>query len=401
MSSRTQPQLQIAIACGGTGGHLFPGLAVAEQLVRRECSVTLLISPKDVDKQATRGLTGMEIVSLPAVALQRGSKFAFVRGFCSSYWAAKKLFRKRVPHVALAMGGFTSAPPVLAARAFGARSFLHESNAVPGRANRWLSRVVDCACVGFPASAARLHAGKVVVTGTPTRSQIRPTNVAAARAALGLDPARPVMAVLGGSQGASAINEMVMDALPALVKTLPSLQWIHLSGPRDFQKVQSAYAALPVTAVVHSFYAEMETVLASASAAISRAGASSLAELAALRLPSILVPYPSATDNHQLHNARAFVDTGAALLLEQSGAGSQNLIPMVMDVVDNPRVREDLRIALAHWHSPRAASQIAEMTMQAACEVIVTSSGRATGSGNFERSESADSIRAYEPAPKT
>src|SRR5208337_2173553 len=109
------------------------------------------------------------------------------------------------PQVALAMGGFTSAPPLLAARALGASTFLHESNAIPGRANRWLSRVADRAFIGFPSAAARLYTRNVVVTGTPIRSDIRPASVAAARTGLGLDPARPVLVVMGGSQGASAI----------------------------------------------------------------------------------------------------------------------------------------------------------------------------------------------------
>src|SRR4051812_13860413 len=118
----------IAIACGGTGGHLFPGLAVAEQLVRRGCTVTLLISPKDVDQQAVKQAAGMNVVTLPAVGLQNRNYFSFARSFWKSYRAAKNYFKANPPHAALAMGGFTSAPPILAAKSFGARTFLHESN---------------------------------------------------------------------------------------------------------------------------------------------------------------------------------------------------------------------------------------------------------------------------------
>src|SRR5262249_44842706 len=129
----------VAIACGGTGGHLFPGLAVAGQLVQRGCGVTLMISPKEVDQHAVRKVSGMEIVTLPAVGLQRGSEIAFVRGFTQSYRAARRCFRALRPQAALAMGGFTSAPPILAAKSFGARTYLHESNTIPGGANRCLS----------------------------------------------------------------------------------------------------------------------------------------------------------------------------------------------------------------------------------------------------------------------
>src|ERR1700742_2809014 len=140
----------IAIACGGTGGHLFPGLAVAEQLKQRGCDITLLISPKEVDQKSVQAAREMRIETLPAVGLVRGSRLAFLRGFAQSYRAARKLFKQNPPDAVLAMGGFTSAPPVLAGKFMGARTFLHESNTIPGRANRWLSRFVQEAFVGFP-----------------------------------------------------------------------------------------------------------------------------------------------------------------------------------------------------------------------------------------------------------
>jgi UDP-N-acetylglucosamine--N-acetylmuramyl-(pentapeptide) pyrophosphoryl-undecaprenol N-acetylglucosamine transferase len=115
----------VAIACGGTGGHLFPGVAVGEQLLRRGCDVTLLVSPKEVDQQAVKSATGMGVATLPAVGMTRGKLLSFVAGFWKSYRAAKKLFRERTPQAVLAMGGFTSAPPVLAGRACGAATFLH------------------------------------------------------------------------------------------------------------------------------------------------------------------------------------------------------------------------------------------------------------------------------------
>ena len=155
---------RIAIACGGTGGHLFPGLAVASQLMERGCAVTLVISPKDVDQQAVREATGMEILTLPAIGLKRGGEVAFLRGLSRSYRTASRLFKSRPAEAALAMGGFTSAAPVLAARRCGARTFLHESNSIPGRANRWLSWLISQAFVGFPSAAGRLHTRNVTVT---------------------------------------------------------------------------------------------------------------------------------------------------------------------------------------------------------------------------------------------
>ncbi len=153
-----QPAPRIAIACGGTGGHLFPGLAVAEELKHHGCAVTLLISPKEVDQQAVKSATGVKIVTLPAVGLSKGSRMAFVRGFWDSYCAARNLFKTERPEAVLAMGGFTSAPPVLAGKFLGARVFLHESNTIPGRANRWLSWIIHQAFLGFGEAAPRLHA---------------------------------------------------------------------------------------------------------------------------------------------------------------------------------------------------------------------------------------------------
>ncbi|HZL13661.1 MAG TPA: glycosyltransferase, partial [Verrucomicrobiae bacterium] len=161
----------VAIACGGTGGHLFPGIAIAEELTKRGCRIALLISPKNVDQQAVKSAHGMEVFTLPAVGLQNRNYFSFARSFWQSWRAASKYFKQRKPDAVLAMGGFTSAPPILAGNAFGAKTFLHESNTIPGKANRFLSRFVGEAFVGFPEAAARLKAHKVSVTGTPVRSE--------------------------------------------------------------------------------------------------------------------------------------------------------------------------------------------------------------------------------------
>jgi UDP-N-acetylglucosamine--N-acetylmuramyl-(pentapeptide) pyrophosphoryl-undecaprenol N-acetylglucosamine transferase len=368
MTTASQPLIRVAIGCGGTGGHLFPGLAVAEQLLRRRCEVMLLVSPKDVDQQAVQGLSGLEVISLPAVGLTRGGEIAFVRGFVRSYRAAANLFKLHPPQAALAMGGFTSAPPILAAKRCGAWTFLHESNTIPGRANRWLSRVVHQSFVGFPTAAGRLHNRSVTVTGTPVRSCFRTCEAAACRVALGLDPARPVLLVMGGSQGAKGINELVLQSLPLLASRLPEVQFFHLAGsgtPKE--KLAQAYATLKLNAVVHSFFADMHVALGAATVAVCRSGASSLAELAALRVPAVLIPYPTASDNHQFHNARAFEATGAARLLEQKSATPELLVQLLADLIEKPAVHEKMQSALSQWHAPHAAEQIAE-TMLATLE---------------------------------
>ena len=387
-SQKSAPR--VAIACGGTGGHLFPGVAVAEELRQRGCAVTLLISPKEVDQKAVRGVVGMQVATLPAVGLSRGSRLAFMRGFAQSYRAARKLFKTDRPEAVLAMGGFTSAPPVLAGKAYDAPTFLHESNTIPGRANRWLSWTVTQAFVGFPEAAPRLHTRTVKITGTPVRPQFQMADPAACRIALGLDPQRPVLLVTGGSQGASGLNDLVIAALPLLAKLAPELQLFHLTGPNDVEKVERACAAHQIKAVVRPFFAEIHLALGAASAAISRAGASSLAELAAMQVPSILVPFPAATDNHQYYNALAFEKTGAACLMAQCATPAEFLAPKIVELIESTVTREKMRAALAKWHVPHAAEHIAENIMQ-----VITSRRRAAGnvtmaaSANLQNRQSA------------
>ncbi len=354
------------IACGGTGGHLFPGIAVARELIGRGCEVALMISQKEIDQEAVRNLEGVRIVTLPAVGLTRGARLAFLRGFVKSYLASKRFFKDFSPALALAMGGFTSAPPLLAARARGAATFLHESNSVPGRANRWLSRTVDKAFIGFPSAAGRLHCRDVQVTGTPVRSEFFSLDPARCRTALGLDPLRPVVLVMGGSQGAEGINRLVVDSLPVISRQLPGCQWLHVAGPGNTARVEEAFRANSIAASVHGFLPAMDLALGAATATISRAGASSLAELAAARLPAILIPFPAATDNHQYYNARAFHDAGAARLLQQSESNPAALGSLLVPLVKDDAAREEMKSKLAAWSAPGSAGLIAETMLQAA-----------------------------------
>ncbi len=370
--SSAPPKPLVAIACGGTGGHLFPGLAVGEALQSRGVDVTLLISPKEVDQQAAKVAKAMTVVTLPAVALDRGARLEFFLRGWQSYRAVSQLFHARPPQAVLAMGGFTSAPPVLAARKFRAATFLHEANTIPGRANRWLAHFVDAAFVYFAETSARLRHPRICRTGMPVRSQFtpsRPGGTAACRLALGLLPHRPVLLVMGGSQGASAINDWAAQILPQLAAAAPELQFLHLTGPKDAEKIQAACAAHKLKAVVRPFLAEMELALGAATVAVSRAGASTLAELAALRVPAILIPYPAAADNHQFFNARAFTQTGAARMLEPRSATADQLAAEILQLLNDPARRAALSAALAQWHSPDAAVRVAERILSVVAEL--------------------------------
>jgi UDP-N-acetylglucosamine--N-acetylmuramyl-(pentapeptide) pyrophosphoryl-undecaprenol N-acetylglucosamine transferase len=384
------------IACGGTGGHLFPGIAVARELIARGCRVSLMISPKEIDRIAVRNLTGMELVTLPAVGLTRGALPAFLKGFAKSYFASRRHFKSSPPAIALAMGGFTSAPPILAARSAGAATFLHESNSIPGRANRWLSRFVSGAFIGFSSAAQRLHTRNVEVTGTPVRAEFFSTDVARCRAALRLDPARPVVLVMGGSQGAEGINRMITALLPNARAVLPECQWLHIAGPGHALRVEEAFRSAGISAVVHEFLPDMATALGAATVAISRAGASSLAEIAAVRLPSILVPYPAATDNHQYYNARAFADCGAARLLEQKDGTAAALQGLLLPLLKETAERDAMISKLTDWSARDSAAKIAEAMLHRSglLSSVKKSAGCQCGAAGARRVSSAGEVAA-------
>jgi UDP-N-acetylglucosamine--N-acetylmuramyl-(pentapeptide) pyrophosphoryl-undecaprenol N-acetylglucosamine transferase len=349
----------VYIACGGTGGHLYPGMAVAEELQEAGCDVTLLISPKEVDQSAARSNPHLQFATLPAVGLVSMNLPGFLKGFWQSYRTAKKLFAAKPPRAVVAMGGFTSAPPVLAARCYGAASFLHEANSIPGRANRWLAPWVNEVFVHFPTASGRFRGRHVTVAGMPVRPQFQPMDAESCRVTLGLDGRSPLLLVMGGSQGASAINDLMARSIPLLAKRFPQVQYLHLTGPNDEERMRTIYGAHKRRAVVRPFLTEMELAMNAATAAVSRAGASSLAELAVLRLPAVLIPYPIAADNHQFHNAMQFVETGAARMMGQSIATPELLVEALETLLMDEGARQAMREALGRWQKPQAAREVA------------------------------------------
>ena len=363
MTQSTERNLTVAIACGGTGGHLFPGIAVGRELVSRGCAVTLLISNKEVDRQAAGTVQGMRVESLGAVGLELKRPWRFVTGFARSYRQCQSLFQQLSPAAVLAMGGFTSAPPILSGRRRGAATFLHESNAIPGRANRWLAPWVDHAFVGFAAAQGRMRAKSCSVVGTPVREEFFRTSREAACASLGLRADQPVLAILGGSQGARGVNDLVTAAAATLLQRIPGLQVIHSSGTSDFERVKAGCGSLPGWRV-EPFIKEMHLVLAAADVAISRSGASSLAELAAAGVPTILIPFPHATDNHQHFNSLEWVDAGAGIALSQSGTSPQQLSGQVVKIFEDRASRLAMSQAARSLAHADAAVRIAELMLK-------------------------------------
>lgn len=236
--------MNFVIAAGGTGGHLFPGLAVGEVLLARGHRVMLIISEKEIDALATQGRGEFRIERVPGVGLHSKSPLALLRfalKFRAGLNQVKALYRDFSPHAVLGMGGFTSTGPILAGRARKIPTFVHESNAISGKSNRLNARFVTRVLIGFEECARTFPAGKCDVTGTPIRTALAERiDKPRALAAFGLTPGRPTLLVMGGSQGAQGINRALIDALPQLAAK--PLQVIHLTGKQDEQLMRESYA---------------------------------------------------------------------------------------------------------------------------------------------------------------
>lgn len=350
------------IACGGTGGHLFPGIAVAQEAGRRGWETMLLISEKQIDALAVQGHAELRFEKVPAVAMPKLLSLKMVK-FLWRVWQTKRHCRKLLldfkADAVLGMGGFTSLPPVWAGRSLGLRTFVHESNAVPGKANRLTARFCTGVLLGLAACAKFFPAGRTTVTGTPLRTALleKPER-AAALAFFGLNPDKQTVLVMGGSQGARGVNRAVVEALPCLADA--GVQVLHITGPGEFETLQQAYAASPVKATVVPFCQDMGLAYAAADVAVSRSGASSLTELSAFGLPVILVPYPTAADDHQRRNAEVFTSAGAALAVEESALGGGKLGDLLTGLLADAAERSRLAAAMQGLAPADAAARVCD-----------------------------------------
>lgn len=354
----------VAIACGGTGGHLFPGIAVARALADRGCAPRLMVSAKAIDREATAQTSDMPVDFLPAVGLQGHNYLPFIWSIVRSYRRVAREFRRLCPDAVLAMGGFTASAPVWAGRRSGARIILHEANSIPGRANRLLARHADLILTHFEMTKSHFrHTKNIRRVGMPVRSEIHPRSPAGCRRSLGMNPEHAMLLVTGGSQGARFLNELVIAAAPELKRILPELQILHLAGPVAREAVAEAYLAASIPARVEGFFHDMPLAYGAATAVLARAGASSLAELAASELPAVLLPLPTAADNHQVHNARAYCRAGAGRYLEQSRADTPALIRLLVPLLRDESARRECIAGCRRFYDPHAAQSVAEAVL--------------------------------------
>ena len=350
--------MKVVVACGGTGGHAFPGLAVAEELKKRGHDVTVWDSGRDIESSVMRNWHGATF-STGAKQLSVKNALAIVR----SFFRCKKEMRRENPDVLLAMGSYSSVPPVLAARSCKVPVVLHEANTVPGRAVDFLSRFAQKVAISFDETADYLPGCNTEKTGLPVRADI------ASGARFQFIPANAfVVFVTGGSQGAHMVNCLASEALAMMKVEIDKrragarpLYVIHQSGATDEGPVMATYAHVSLPSRVHAFEREMANAFASADIVIARAGASTCFELAACGKPSLLIPLPSAMRNHQHHNADAFVSKGAADEAIQSQISSRQICRYLMERYDHPEKLSEMSAKMRALATPDAAAKVADI----------------------------------------
>jgi UDP-N-acetylglucosamine--N-acetylmuramyl-(pentapeptide) pyrophosphoryl-undecaprenol N-acetylglucosamine transferase len=353
--------MNAVIACGGTGGHLFPGLAVAEVLRARGHEVILFISEKEIDSVAVSQHPEFRFEKLPTIGLPSPFSPAivkFMQRFNESLAASRRIYRTFQPNVVLGMGGFTSTAPILAGRMRKVPTFIHESNAIPGKANRLTARLVTAVLVGFKECAQFFPRVRTEVTGTPIRADLQRIDRAEARRRLGLREELRTLLVMGGSQGAGGINQALIKSLPALQGE--PFQVIHLTGARDERLVADNYQRENIPAFVAAFHHAMEEVYSAADLAIARSGAASLSELAAFSLPSILIPYPYAAEDHQTRNAEIFARADAAVMLRESELAGDLLARRIRELLADSEKLQRMALDAAELAPKNAATLVVE-----------------------------------------
>ena len=358
--------MKIVVACGGTGGHAFPGLAVAEELKSRGHDVTVWDSGRDIESSVMRNWHGP---TFSTGARQLSARNAF--SILGSILRCRREMRRAKPDVLLAMGSYSSLPPVLAARGCKVPVVLHEANTIPGRAVEFLSRFAKKVATSFDVTAAHLPGCETVRTGLPVRADI-----ASGRRFEFIPADAFVVFVTGGSQGAHMVNCLASEALAMMKSELErrggggrTLYVIHQTGAKDEGDVMATYAHVSLPARVHAFERAMGRAFATADLVVARAGASTCFELALAGKPAFFIPLPSAVRDHQHFNAQAFVRSGAADEGIQDSLTPRALANYILHKIDHPEELAKKASAMKAMSVPNAAAKVADLMERTTAEI--------------------------------
>jgi len=356
--------LAVLIAGGGTGGHLYPGIAVAREIVARvpDAAVSFVGTATGVEARVVPR-EGFALDVIRSAGLKGKSARSLARGLLLlplSAVDAWRVLRRRRPSVVIGVGGYSSGPVVALAAARGVPTLLMEQNAVPGLTNRLLARVVSAAAVTYEDSIGAFGE-KAFVAGNPVRPEFLQKGAHHAQRGSPADAARVL--VFGGSQGAHAINVAMVEAAPRLAAAQPRLAITHQSGERDVAMVRDGYQRAGLEARVEPFLFEMDREMTAADLVVCRAGATTLAELTAAGRPSILIPFPGATDDHQRRNAEALARVGAARLVDQRELTGERLAAEIVGLAGDADARARMGEEAVRLARPDAARVIADRVL--------------------------------------
>jgi UDP-N-acetylglucosamine--N-acetylmuramyl-(pentapeptide) pyrophosphoryl-undecaprenol N-acetylglucosamine transferase len=358
---------RIVIAGGGTGGHLFPGIAVAKELLSRhpKAQITFAGTARGIEARVIpREGFGLDLIrssGLKGKSLTTALRGALIAPV--SLIDAWRVVSQRRPNLVIGVGGYSSGPVVLVAWLRRVPTMVLEQNAVPGLTNRLLARFVRAAAVTFESTKA-FFGEKGFVSGNPVRSEFVADSQPSTEAIVNEQASGVQVLVFGGSQGAHAINVAMVEAAPELAAGDQRLRLTHQTGERDVEMVRTAYRAAGVPADVEPFFYDMGRRVAAADVIVCRAGATTIAEISAAAKPAILIPLPTATDDHQRRNAEALVSAGAAEMLLQSEATGLALAERIKALVADRDRRARLSKAARLFARPDAAKVIAERAME-------------------------------------
>jgi UDP-N-acetylglucosamine--N-acetylmuramyl-(pentapeptide) pyrophosphoryl-undecaprenol N-acetylglucosamine transferase len=359
-----QKPIRLLLTGGGTGGHLFPAIATAEAMCQRfpDTQVLFVGTSRKMDKSSLsqygfrvraihcQGLKGKGLLDLlQALVLLPVS-------LMEAFW---QIIRFR-PHLVVGVGGYVTGPVVLAARILARPTLIHEQNSVPGLANRKLGWLATRICLSLPGSEEFFPKEKTVLTGNPVRRKILEL---AGQQDRKVGEMMTIL-VLGGSLGAHRVNELVIEALTQQsALSLKDIEIIHQTGAADEEMVRSAYARAGIRATVAAFFRDMVEVYGKSDLLISRAGATTLAELAVLGKPAVLIPYPFAADGHQDHNARYYSDGGGAVVLVERELTGKKLAETLAALAGNPGLLQKMGQAMRALGRPDATERIVDVCL--------------------------------------
>ncbi len=355
--------MKMLIAGGGTGGHLFPGIAVAEEVVTRAKGneVVFVGTARGLEARVVPA-AGFKLETIRAQGLKSVGAVKLLKALFAlplSFIESWQILRRHRPDVVVGVGGYSSGPVVLAAWMQGIPTAVQEQNALPGMTNKILGRFVNVAFVAFDEARSFFPSEKVQLIGNPIRRALMDNYL---RSTMAHD--RFALLVFGGSLGARSINQRMQEALEHLGDLKDQLHFVHQTGKKDTDSVRKAYADKGFSAEVLEFIDDMSKAYARAELVICRAGATTLAELTVCKKASILIPFPYATDDHQTRNAQALVGAGAAVMLKESELTGERLANEIRALVGDPERRRKMEKKAGLLGRPEAAKELADVCVQ-------------------------------------